>query len=97
MPNTTLEPLDVLFAETGQCDTALREPAIEGERVSYFDVDDACSVLLLNQRCDESAKMTRQGAGGTAGERSRALIRSLHALLLAGGSAQQGGSLCPAR
>jgi hypothetical protein len=56
-PSTTLEPLDVHFAKIGQYDTALREPAIEGKRVSYFDVDDACSVLLLNQRCGESANM----------------------------------------
>src|SRR3984893_18777761 len=89
--------IDVHFAEISQHYTAFREPTVERQRVPYFDVNDARRVLLVDQRCDKRAKMPGERTSGAVYECRGALIRSFHDVLLAGGSARQGGSLCPPR
>src|ERR1700746_3750698 len=83
-PTAVLVPLDVHFAEISQHNTALGEPTVERQCVPYFDVNDAHSVLLVDQRCDKRAKMACERTSGAVDERRGALIRSLHDVLLAG-------------
>jgi hypothetical protein len=78
--------LDVDLAEIRQRHAVLRKPTVERHCVPYLDVDDARRVLLINQRCDERAKMSCQWTSGPAGERHRALIRRFHNSLLVAGS-----------
>jgi len=90
-PTAVLVPLDVHIAEIGQHRTALREPTVERQCVLCFDVNDARSKLLVDQRTDERAKMACERTGSAADEGRGRLICPFHDVLLAGGNARQGG------
>src|SRR5262245_56214611 len=96
-PTAVLVTLDVRIAESSQHHTALREPTIKRQRVPCFDVDDARSELLIDQRTAECAKMACDRTGSATDEGRGTLICPFHDVLLAGGNAWQGGFLSPAR
>src|SRR5262245_30664661 len=96
-PTAVLVTLDVHIAESSQHHTALREPTINRQRVPCFDVDDARSELLIDQRTDERAEMACERTGSATDEGRGTLICPFHDVLLAGGNARQGGFLCLAR
>jgi hypothetical protein len=52
-PNAVLVPPDMRFAEIGQHYTVLREPTVERQCVSCFDVNDARRVLLVDHVTNE--------------------------------------------
>jgi hypothetical protein len=90
-PPAVLVTLDVHITEISQHRTALREPTIERQCVLCFDVNDARSELLFDQRTDERAKMACERTGSAADEGRGTLICPFHDVLLAGGNARQGG------
>ena len=96
-PSAVLVALDMHVAEIGQDHTALPEPAVKRQCVSCLDVNDARSELMIEQRTNKRTKMNRERARSAADERRCTLKCPFHDVLLAGGNAQQGGSLCPAR
>ena len=94
-PTAALVSLDVRFAEISHHYTALREPTVERYCVPCLNVNDARRVLLVDQPRDKLPEMACQRTSGAANESRDARIRSFHDVLLAGGSARQGGLLCP--
>jgi hypothetical protein len=96
-PPAILVTLDVNIAETIQHHTALREPTVEGPCVPHPYVNDARRVLLVDQRSNKRAKMACERTDAATAKRHGTLICSFHDVLLVGGCARQGGSLCPAR
>jgi hypothetical protein len=84
-----LVTLDMHIADISQHHTALPEPAVKRQCVSCFDVNDARSVLLVDQRTNKRAKMICERASGAANERDYALICSFHDVPPAGGSARR--------
>jgi hypothetical protein len=92
-----LVSLDMHLAEISRRDTALGKPTIECQCMPDFDGDDVRRVLLVDQRSDKLAKMACERTRRAAGECRAALICSFHDGIPAGGSARQGGLLCPAR
>ena len=91
VPTAALVTLDVYIAEISQPHILLREPTVERHRVLCFDVNDAGSELLSDQRTDKRAEMACQRTGSAADEGRGTLIRTFHDVLLAGGIARQGG------
>jgi hypothetical protein len=79
------------IAEISQHHIVLREPTVERQRVLCFDVNDAGSELLSDQRTDKRAEMACQWTGSAADEGRGTLIRPFHDVLLGGGIARQGG------
>jgi hypothetical protein len=80
-----LVPLDMNIAKFTKNYPVLREPAIKCQRMSRLYVDDVNHVLFVNQGCDVQTKICRQWTGGVTYERSCALIRSFHDVLLLDG------------
>src|SRR5262245_30708284 len=99
MPTSSavLVTLDMRIAEISQDHTPVPEPTVKRQCVSGFDVNDARSELMIEQRTNKCTKMTRKRPRSAADERRCALKCPFHDVLLVGGNARQGGSLCPAR
>jgi hypothetical protein len=96
-PSALLITLDMHIAEINQDHTALPEPTVKRQCVSCFDVNDARSELMIDQRTNKRTKMALERSRSAADEGCGTLKCLFHDVLLAGGNARQGGSLCPAR
>ena len=95
--NALLVTLDVLIAEISQDHAAVPQPTVKRQCMSCFDVNDARSELMIEQRTNKRIKMNRERTRSAADERRCTLKCPFHDVLLEGGNARQGGSLCPAR
>ncbi len=97
LPTTSTVPvaLEVNLPDIRQHNAALCEPTVKCHRMQCLDINDTRRVLLRDQRSDKDTQMGRKRTGGALDERRSALIGSFHNVLLAGGRARQGESLCP--
>src|ERR1035438_905571 len=97
LPTTSTVPvtLQVPLTEISQPYTPLCEPTVKCHRMQCFDINDTRRVLLRNQRSDKNNQMGFKRTGDAFDERRGALIGSFHSVLLAGGRARRGESLCP--
>jgi hypothetical protein len=85
------------IGEISQDHAALPQPTVKCQCMSCFDVNDARSELMIESRTNNRTKMNRERTRSAADERRYTLKCPFHDVLLAGGNARQGGSLCPAR